>query len=114
MHIYILKENRHDGLSSGRLAQFCRNDGSQLSELWLKMSRNTQDDCTRMKVIALYPRKTSRNSVDFLINRVMEDLPFPIQRIQTDRGREWFAYEFQEALMDCHIKFRPIKPFLPI
>ncbi len=71
------------------------------------------DDCTRMKVIALYPRKTSRNSVDFLINRVMEDLPFPIQRIQTDRGREWFAYEFQEALMDCHIKFRPIKPFSP-
>lgn len=40
-------------------------------------------------------------------------MPFPIQRIQTDRGKEFLAYEFQEALATNHIKFRPIKPFSP-
>ena len=44
---------------------------------------------------------------------MLEEFPFPIQRVQTDRGREWFAYGFQEALMDYNIKFRLIKPFSP-
>jgi hypothetical protein len=30
---------------------------------------------------------------------VIEELPFPIQRIQTDRGMEFFAQEFQQWLM---------------
>jgi transposase InsO family protein len=38
---------------------------------------------------------------------------FPIQRIQTDWGTEFFNDYFQEELM-CHfIKFRPIKPRTP-
>jgi len=40
-------------------------------------------------------------------------MPFAIQRIQTDRGKEFFAYCFQERLMEYGIKFRPIKPRLP-
>lgn len=40
-------------------------------------------------------------------------MPFPIQRIQTDRGREFFAFCFQEKLMEYGIKFRPIKPGSP-
>lgn len=70
------------------------------------------DDCTRMKIVALYPRKSGKNSLVFL-ERVIEELPFPIQRIQTDRGREFFSYAFQELLMEYHIKFRPIKPRSP-
>lgn len=38
---------------------------------------------------------------------------FPIQRLQTDWGTEFFNDHFQEELM-CHfIKFRPIKPRTP-
>jgi len=70
------------------------------------------DDCTRIKVVALYPSKSADNSLLFL-EYVLEELPFPIQRIQTDRGREFFAYEFQQRLMDYGIKFRPIKPRSP-
>ena len=70
------------------------------------------DDCTRMKVIKLYPQKTAENSLDFL-EYVIEELPFPIQRVQTDRGMEFFAYEFQQRLMDYAIKFRPIRPRSP-
>jgi transposase InsO family protein len=70
------------------------------------------DDCTRYKVLGLYPRRAAKNSLDFL-DKVLEEMPFPIQRIQTDRGGEFLAYKFQEELMKNHIKFRPIRPFSP-
>lgn len=40
-------------------------------------------------------------------------MPFPIQRLQIDRGREFFAYVFQERMMEYGIKFRPNKPASP-
>ena len=40
-------------------------------------------------------------------------MPFPIQRIQTDRGTEFFAVKVQEYLLSHSIKFRPIKPSHP-
>jgi transposase InsO family protein len=67
------------------------------------------DDCTRTRVLALYSRRAAANSLPFL-EKVVEEMPFPIQRIQTDRGREFFAYKFQERLMEHGIKFRPNKP----
>lgn len=70
------------------------------------------DDCSRFMVVGLYPRRTAANTLDFL-DRVMEEMPFPIQRIQTDRGKEFFAYKVQERLMDWAIKFRPVKPRSP-
>jgi transposase InsO family protein len=70
------------------------------------------DDCTRMKVVKLYPQRSAANSLDFL-ESVIEELPFPIQRVQTDRGMEFFAHDFQQRLMDYAIKFRPIKPRSP-
>jgi hypothetical protein len=30
------------------------------------------------------------------LETVIEQMPFPIQRIQTDRGNEFFAYSFQK------------------
>jgi transposase InsO family protein len=70
------------------------------------------DDCTRCMVVGLYPRRTASNTLDFL-ERLFEEMYFPIQRIQTDRGREFFAYKVQEYLMEVGIKFRPIKPRSP-
>ncbi len=71
------------------------------------------DDCTRIRVLALYKRRSAANSLLFL-EKVIEDFPFPIQRIQTDRGREFFAYAFQEKLMEYGIKFRPLRPASPL
>ncbi len=65
------------------------------------------DDCTRWKVLGLYSRPTASNSRKFL-EKVIEEMPFPIQIIQTDRGREFFAYSHQEILMKWGIKFRPM------
>ena len=70
------------------------------------------DDCTRIRVLALYPRRTARNALLFL-EKLMVEMPFPLQRIQTDRGREFFAYCFQEQFREYGIKFRPNKPASP-
>lgn len=70
------------------------------------------DDCTRYKVLRIYSRRTADNTMNFL-EAVMEEMPFAFQRIQTDRGREFFATKFQERLLEWGIKFRPIKPASP-
>lgn len=70
------------------------------------------DDCTGYKALALYNRRTAGNTLDFL-DQVIERIPFPVQRIQTDRGQEFFAYAVQEYLKKQKIKFRPIKPLSP-
>ncbi len=70
------------------------------------------DDCTRYRVLRLYTRRTAANTLDFL-ECVVDEMPFPIQRIQTDRGREFFAVKVQERLKAYNIKFRPNKPGSP-
>lgn len=54
------------------------------------------DDCTRYQVARLYPRRTAANTLKFL-QHVVEEMPFPIQRIQTDRGTEFTAYDVRET-----------------
>jgi hypothetical protein len=63
-------------------------------------------------VWGFYPRRTAANTLAFL-EQVLEEMPFAIQRIQTDRGQEFFAYKVQEQLRAWRIKFRPIRPRSP-
>jgi transposase InsO family protein len=70
------------------------------------------DDCTRYRVLAIYPRRTSANTIEFL-EQVIEEMRFPVQRVQTDRGTEFFASAVQQWLMDRCIKFRPNPPRSP-
>ena len=43
------------------------------------------DDCSRWRVLGVYPRRSAKYTLDFL-ERVIEEMPFAIQRVQTDRG----------------------------
>lgn len=70
------------------------------------------DDCTRLKVIRVYPNKKASSTILFL-HEMIADFPFPIQRVQTDWGTEFFNYDFQCELHEHFIKFRPIKPRTP-
>ena len=70
------------------------------------------DDCSRWRVLGVYPRRSAKYTLDFL-ERVIEEMPFAIQRVQTDRGTEFFAEEVQRWLMDHCIKFRPTPPRSP-
>ncbi len=64
-------------------------------------------------MLGIYSRRTARNSVHFLEERMIGEFPFPIQRIQSDRGAEFFGLEFQKAMQRNSIKFRPIRPRSP-
>jgi transposase InsO family protein len=70
------------------------------------------DDCSRFRVLGVHRRRDARNTLQFL-ERVTEEMPFPIQRVQTDRGTEFFAESVQRRLMASSIKFRPIPPRSP-
>ncbi len=67
------------------------------------------DDCSRYRVLRCYSRRTVAKTVDFIV----EEMPFPIQRIQTDRGREFFVDQVQKQIMTYGIKFLPNKPGSP-
>ena len=54
------------------------------------------DDCTRWRVLDIYKRRTAANTLEFL-DKMVEQFPFPIQRIQSDRGREFFAEKVQKS-----------------
>ena len=56
-------------------------------------------------MLGIYPRRTASNTLDFL-ELVLEEMPFPIQRTQTDRGPEFFACKVQQRLMEWAIKPR--------
>ena len=47
------------------------------------------------------------------MDKVLGELPFSAQRIQADRGMEFFADKVQRWLMEYGIKFRPNKPACP-
>lgn len=70
------------------------------------------DDCTRLRVLRLYPRKTAQYAIEFFLD-LIESFPFTMQRIQTDWGTEFFNDAFQEELMEHFVKYRPIKPRSP-
>ena len=70
------------------------------------------DDCSRYLVAGLARRPSAVATLAFL-DQVLDEMPFAIQRIQTDRGAEFFAGEVQRRLMAETIKFRPIPPRSP-
>ena len=70
------------------------------------------DDCSRFVVAGLARRRSADAALAFL-DQVLEEMPFSIQRVQTDRGAEFFAEEVQRRLMGEAIRFRPIPPRSP-
>ena len=40
------------------------------------------DDCTRMRVLGLYPDRTQKSAVLFLTQKVLPEFSFPLQRVQ--------------------------------
>jgi transposase InsO family protein len=70
------------------------------------------DDCSRFLVAGLARRRSATATLAFL-DQVLDEMPFSIQRFQTDRGTEFFAEDVQRRLMGEAIRFRPIPPRSP-
>ena len=70
------------------------------------------DDCSRYLVATLAPRRSGAAALT-LLEQMFEEMPFAVQRVQTDRGTEFFAEGVQRRLMAWSVKFRPIPPRSP-
>jgi transposase InsO family protein len=69
------------------------------------------DDCTRYRVLRLYPRLGPAASFAFLAE-LRRAFPFPIRRLQCDNGRE-FPLAFALAVEAAGIRHRYIQPRRP-
>jgi transposase InsO family protein len=69
------------------------------------------DDCSRYRVLRLYPRLDTRSSLAFLAE-LLRVTPFPIRRLQTDNGPE-FPLAFRLSVQEAGIEHRYIRPRHP-
>lgn len=69
------------------------------------------DDCTRLRVLRIYPRCNQKTAIQFL-DYLLEKLPFQVDVIQTDNGAE-FATRFHYHVLDRGIRHVYIRPATP-
>src|SRR5262249_41637968 len=69
------------------------------------------DDCTRLRVLRLYPRQNQYASLHFL-GEVQRGFPFGIRQLQCDNGSE-FPLAFALAVQAAGIRHRYIRPRRP-
>jgi transposase InsO family protein len=71
------------------------------------------DDCTRLRVLRIYPKRNQQTAIQFL-DYVLERLPFRVEVIQTDNGVE-FGSGFHWHVLDKgagHVYIKPRTPRL--
>ena len=69
------------------------------------------DDCTRLRVLKIYPRCNQKTAIQFL-DYLLARLPFRVEVIQTDNGGE-FGTQFHYHVIDRGIRHVYIKPATP-
>jgi transposase InsO family protein len=69
------------------------------------------DDCTRLRVLRLYPAADQKTAIQFL-DYVLARLPFRVEVIQTDNGAE-FGSRFHWHALDKGVQHVHIKPATP-
>lgn len=69
------------------------------------------DDCTRLRVLKIYPHNNQKTAIRFL-DYLLSQLPFAVETIQTDNGAE-FQSAFHWHVLDKGIEHRYIKPRTP-
>jgi transposase InsO family protein len=69
------------------------------------------DDCTRYRVLRLYPQKNQQTSQTFFTT-LRTTLPFPIRKLQVDNGTE-FPLAFALTVQQAGMRLRYIKPRCP-
>lgn len=67
------------------------------------------DDCSRWYILDVYKRATAANTVQF-IEKVVEEMLFPIPQVQTDRGRNSLPKKHRKNLSNTALNFVLINP----
>ena len=58
-------------------------------------------------------RRRSAAATKTYLEQVQEEMPFSEERIETERGTEYYAEDVQRRLMDETIRYRPKPPRSP-
>ena len=69
------------------------------------------DDCTRLRVLRVYPRCNQKTAIQFL-DYLLAKLPFQVEVIQTDNGAE-FQSQIHYHVLDRGIRHVYIEPATP-
>jgi transposase InsO family protein len=69
------------------------------------------DDCTRLRVLRIYPRSDQKTAIQFL-DYTLSRLPFSVEKSQTDNGAE-FQSAFHWHALDQGIGHTYIRPATP-
>lgn len=67
------------------------------------------DDYTRYRVLRIYKYRTAEKTLNF-IDCVIEEIPFSIQRIQTDIDHEFFAKKLKRNRYNSELNLPQIIP----
>jgi len=70
------------------------------------------DDATRWVFAWSYDAANQKNTLDFLV-KVLERVPFDIQKIRTDQGKEFIANTVKDFLKKKNIDYRNNTPYCP-
>lgn len=70
------------------------------------------DDATRFVFAWSYEKANQKNTLDFL-QKVLARVPFTIQKIRTDQGKEFIANVVKDFLKDKQIEYRNNTPYCP-
>lgn len=70
------------------------------------------DDATRWVFAWSYAKANQKNTLDFL-EKVLERIPFPVQKIRTDQGKEFIANTIKDFLKENNIQYRNNTPYCP-
>ena len=70
------------------------------------------DDATRWVFAWSYEKANQNNTLDFL-EKVLKRIPFNIQKIRTDQGKEFIANTVKDFLKNKHIQYRNNTPYCP-
>ena len=70
------------------------------------------DDATRWVFAWGYETANAENTIDFL-NKVLKRVPFTIQKIRSDQGREFIAKIVKDFMKTHDIEFRNNTPYCP-
>lgn len=70
------------------------------------------DDASRWVYAYSYEKANKENTIDFL-EKVMKRVPFIVEKIRTDRGREFIANTVKEWMCSHGISYRNNTPYCP-
>jgi transposase len=112
-HISNKKNVKHNNIDKINVGELIQIDHLKINKNNLRFIEfSAIDPITRYKLSHCYSSANSKNAKDFLINKLLKQLPFKVISIQVDGGSE-FRKHFEEACKELNIELFVLPPYSP-